>query len=75
MEFSGQVVRRDLGPGAWALVTDTGETYELNPVPPDLKQEGLRVQGVGEIREGVMTLAMIGPVLAVASFTILADDG
>ncbi|NJL00212.1 MAG: hypothetical protein HC910_06435 [Spirulinaceae cyanobacterium SM2_1_0] len=73
MNLTGRIEHRDLGTGAWVLVTDAGETYELRQAPAALKQAGQRVQVTGEIQENVMTLAMSGPVLAVQSFEPLAD--
>lgn len=64
----GQVERKGLGPGTWALVGEDGETYELKDAPSQLKQAGLKVSVTGEIRKDVMTFAMIGPVLEVQSF-------
>ena len=64
----GQVERKGLGPGVWALVGEDGETYELKDAPSGLKQAGLKVSVTGEIRKDVMTFAMIGPVLEVQSF-------
>jgi hypothetical protein len=55
--------------GTWALVTSSGEQYELlQPVPQELLQEGMQVTVTGEIRDDVMTIAAIGPVLAVQQF-------
>ncbi|MCU0542728.1 MAG: hypothetical protein MUE44_11105 [Oscillatoriaceae cyanobacterium Prado104] len=64
----GQIERKGLGPGTWALVAEDGETYELKDAPSQLKQAGLKVSVTGEIRKDVMTFAMIGPVLEVQSF-------
>ncbi len=73
MEITGRIEHRDLGTGAWVLAADTGETYELRQAPAELKQAGLKVKVAGEIQENVMTLAMSGPVLAVASFERLPE--
>ncbi|WP_448561267.1 hypothetical protein [Trichothermofontia sp.] len=70
IQVTGTIARPGIGPGTWAVVTPTGETYELKDAPPALKQVGLQVQIQGELCPEVMTLAMIGPVLAVQSFTI-----
>lgn len=71
VQVTGTIARLGLGSGTWALVSATGETYELKDVPVALKQVGLQVQLQGELRPDVMTLAMIGPVLEVQSFTIV----
>jgi hypothetical protein len=60
-----------MGPGTWALVTDSGETYELKDAPDELKKSDLKVKVEGQVREDVMTFAMIGPVLEVKSFKVL----
>ena len=65
---SGKIERKGLGPGTWALVTDSGETYELKDSPAEMQRSGLTVQVQGEIRDDIMTFAMIGPVLEVKSF-------
>ena len=70
---TGRVERRDIGPGAWALVADDGETYELQDPPAELCQTRTPVRVTGELRPEVMTVAAIGPVLAVRSFSSPAD--
>ncbi|MFP4007794.1 MAG: hypothetical protein ACLFV6_07260 [Spirulinaceae cyanobacterium] len=71
MKISGTIERKGMGPGTWALVADSGETYELKDAPEGLRQSGLKVSVEGQIREDVMTFAMIGPVLEVSSFEAL----
>jgi hypothetical protein len=73
MEIAGTIERKDIGIGAWALVAESGETYELKDAPPELCQNGLKVKITGQIREDVMTAAAIGPVLQVNSFTAIAE--
>ncbi|PSP17054.1 MAG: hypothetical protein BRC58_07450 [Cyanobacteria bacterium QS_8_64_29] len=70
---TGRVERRDIGPGAWALVADDGEAYELQDPPAELCRTQTPVRVTGELRPEVMTVAAIGPVLAVRSFSPLAD--
>jgi len=69
--FIGVVERRGVGMGAWALVADTGKVYELKNAPETLRQAFIRVEITGQIKKDVMTLAMIGPVLEVESFTVI----
>lgn len=70
----GTIQRMGFGPGTWALVSEAGESYELyQGQPDDLHQAGLRVKVQGKIRDDVMTLAMIGPVLQVDSFEVLSE--
>lgn len=65
---SGTIERKGFGMGTWALVGDDGKTYELKDAPQELCQAGVKAKVTGEIKKDVMTLAMIGPVLEVASF-------
>ena len=71
IKVTGVIERKGLGPGTWALVTDSGETYELKDAPDELKKSDLKVRVEGEVRDDVMTFAMIGPVLEVKSFKVL----
>jgi hypothetical protein len=68
----GTIQRRDIGTGAWALVTDEGTTYEiLKTADKNLLQAGQTVKVTGQVREDIMTIAMIGPVLEVTSFQVV----
>lgn len=67
---SGTVEKKGFGTGTWALVTDS-ETYELKDAPSDLCKSDQKASVTGVIRNDVMTLAMIGPVLEVESFKVL----
>lgn len=73
ISVKGTIERQEIGVGTWALVSETGEIYELKDAPPELSQSGLKVSVGGTIREDVMTLAAIGPVLEVESFEIVSD--
>ena len=68
---TGKIERKGFGPGTWALVSEGGDTYELKDAPQELRQTHAKVKVEGQIREDVMTFAMIGPVLEVQSFEIL----
>ena len=70
IQVEGTIERKDFGTGTWALVSNGGETYELHNAPKDLQKNGLMVSVKGKIRDDVMTLAMIGPVLEVKSFDL-----
>ncbi|MBD2744726.1 hypothetical protein [Coleofasciculus sp. FACHB-1120] len=74
ISVEGTIERKGLGPGTWALVTQEGETYELHKAPEDLRKSGLKVKVKGEVRNDVMTFAMIGPVLEVKSFEEVSSD-
>ncbi|KYC38086.1 hypothetical protein WA1_37680 [Scytonema hofmannii PCC 7110] len=69
---TGTIQRREIGTGAWALVTNEGTTYEiLRGADKSLLKSGQQAKVKGEIREDVMTTAMIGPVLEVESFELI----
>ena len=70
MQVTGKIEKKGFGFGTWALVTEDGTTYELKDPPQELRQAIAKVQIEGKIREDVMTMAMIGPVLEVESFQI-----
>ena len=68
---SGEVQFIEMGTGTWAIATPE-QTYELYGDPPAaLLQQGQSARITGKIRDDVMTLAMIGPVLEVESFEVL----
>ncbi|MBD2252750.1 hypothetical protein [Nostoc parmelioides] len=72
---TGKIERRNLGTGAWALVSDNGVTYEiLRGADKELLKAGQKAKVKGQVREDVMTIAMIGPVLEVKSFEVLSDE-
>ena len=71
ISVTGTIERKGMGPGTWALVTESGETYELKNAPNELKKSDLKVKVEGQVRDDVMTFAMIGPVLEVKSFKVL----
>ena len=67
--LEGKVKRLTLGMGTWAIETSSGQTYEIyRGAPQAILQDGLAVKIQGRIREDIMTLAMVGPVLQVDSF-------
>ena len=68
MKVTGKMEMKGFGFGVWALVTDDGTTYELKDYPAELEEDGLQVEVEGQIREDVMTMAMIGKVLEVKSY-------
>lgn len=74
LTVTGKISRQGFGAGTWALVSDNGETYELKDAPVALQKPDLSVKIHGQIREDVMTIAMIGPVLEVQSFEILSSS-
>ena len=71
MKVTGKIEKKDFGFGVYTLVKDDGTIYELKDYPAELEQEGIKVEIEGEIREDVMTMAMIGKVLEVKSHKLL----
>ncbi len=73
INVTGTIERKDIGTGAWALVADDGTTYEIHrAASKDLLKSGQKVSVVGQVKEDVMTFAMIGPVLEVQSFDVIS---
>jgi len=69
MTITGTVAWIEMGSGTWGLQGDDGQTYELyGSKAESLNTEGQKVSVTGKIRDDVMTMAMIGPVLEVESF-------
>jgi hypothetical protein len=72
LTVEGKIERSAMAMGTWALVTAEGSTYEIHKgAPKELLQPGLQVRAKGQVREDVMTIAMIGPVLEVKSFEVI----
>jgi len=71
MTVIGTVEKKGFGFGTWALVSENGTTYELKDPADELKQEGIKVEVKGKIRDDVMTMATIGKVLEVESYKLL----
>ncbi|HIK04509.1 MAG TPA: hypothetical protein IGS40_07305 [Trichormus sp. M33_DOE_039] len=72
---TGKIERRQLGMGTWALISDEGVTYEiLKGADKELLKAGQKAKVTGQVREDIMTIAMIGPVLEVKSFEVLSSD-
>lgn len=70
---TGTIQHRDIGTGAWALVTEDGTTYEIQKgAAKELLKPGQKVKVSGQVREDVMTLAAIGSVLQVKSFEVIS---
>jgi hypothetical protein len=69
---TGKIERRNIGLGAWAFVTDEGITYEIpKSTDKNLLKSGQTAKITGNVREDVMTTAMIGSVLEVHSFELI----
>ena len=70
MKVRGKIEKKGFGFGVWALVTAEGITYELKDPPSELARELPSVTVEGVVREDIMTIADIGPVLEIKSFEI-----
>ena len=71
IKIKGTIERREIGMGAWAVVGEDGKTYEImRGADKSLLQPGQKAEVTGDVRDDVMTAAMIGPVLEVKSFEI-----
>ncbi len=72
IKIEGKIKSALFGMGAWSLEAKNGEVYEIHqPAPSELLHDGLQVEVTGTIRDDVMSIAMIGPVLAVEHFSIV----
>lgn len=70
MRERGWVEWRDLGPGVWVLRTEAGNIYELQGWTENPPPRGL-IEVTGEQRAGVMSWAMVGPVMRVTAWRSL----
>ncbi|AFY56323.1 hypothetical protein Riv7116_3881 [Rivularia sp. PCC 7116] len=71
IKVKGTVERRDIGMGAWAFISEDGKTYEImRGADKALLQAGQKAEVTGDVREDIMSAAMIGPMLEVKSFNI-----
>ena len=71
LSLTGTIEWQELGMGVRVFVADGGITYELKDPPSEICQPQTKVKIVGQIRDDLMTLAMVGPVLEVLSFQVL----
>lgn len=71
---TGTIRRSDMGAGTWSLVTDNGNYEVYKGAPKELLKSGQKVKVKGQVREDVMTFAMIGPVLEVQSFEVISSS-
>ena len=68
MKLSGTVERVDLGAGAFVLVADDGQRYQLAGGDRGMKKPGQRIEVDGDVDANAVTNAMAGPVLRVKSY-------
>lgn len=67
-EYQGKIEFLDIESGVWVLTVSSGTHYALFRAPKDLLQEGLEVTIQGQVKEDMLTVAQVGPVLEVKSF-------
>ncbi|MDB9536128.1 hypothetical protein PN451_09830 [Dolichospermum planctonicum CS-1226] len=69
--ITGTIERRNIGLGVWAFVTEDGVTYQIpKSADKNLLKSGQKAKVTGQVRNDLMTTAMIGPVLEVHSFEL-----
>jgi len=71
-KYSGTVRRSDLEGGAWTLVSDQGVVYQLDGGGSDLLVDGVRAEVEGAIADQQMGIAMMGDILRVKGYRLLA---
>lgn len=71
IKVTGSIEQKGFGFGVWALVTDD-TTYELKDPPSELSQALSSVSIEGVVRDDIMTMAAIGPVLEIKSYEIVS---
>jgi hypothetical protein len=69
-EYQGKIEFLDIESGVWVLTVPSGQHYALFRAPKDLLQEGLEVTIQGQVKEDMLTVAQVGPVLEVKSFKL-----
>ncbi|MFM6024541.1 MAG: hypothetical protein ACKPER_16720 [Dolichospermum sp.] len=71
--ITGTIERRNIVLGVWVFVTEDGVTYQiLKSADKNLLKSGQKAKVTGEVRNDLMTTAMIGPVLEVHSFQVIS---
>ncbi|HIK26899.1 MAG: hypothetical protein N3E45_09870 [Oscillatoriaceae bacterium SKW80] len=72
ISVEGKIERKGFGTGTWAIISDNGQSYEIYQGAPNaLLKSGQKVKVTGKVRNDIMTMAMIGPVLEVQTFEVL----
>ena len=57
--------------GVWVLVGEDGRTYQISGGRSSLLKEGQRVEIDGDVDDGAVSVAMVGPVLRVRSYKVV----
>jgi hypothetical protein len=72
IQIAGTVEYIDIGPGTWAILSDTDEQYEIwQPAPEAILQEGLKVTVTAKVRDDIMSMAAISVVIEIEDFHIV----
>ena len=71
--ITGTIERRNIGLGVWIFATEDGVTYQIpKSADKNLLKSGQKAKVTGQVRNDLMTTAMIGPVLEVHSFQVIS---
>lgn len=65
--YIGTIRKLGIEGGLWALIGDDGQQYHLVEAPAGIKEDGIRVEVVGEEPKGA-SIGMVGSMLKVSSF-------
>jgi len=68
VRLSGKVEHVDVGSGAFVLVGDDGQRYQLAGGDRGMKKPGQRIEVEGEVDKEAVTTSMVGPLLRVKSY-------
>ncbi len=71
MKVKGKIDHKDLGLGAWVIVSDHGQIYEIYNPSTELCKKNQSVEITGTIKDDIVSTSMVGEILAVESFKIL----
>ena len=69
LTLTGVIKKLNIGVGTWTLKAD-GQIYELKKLPLEFKHEGLEAEITGKVLDGVMSMAMVGPIFEVQSIEV-----
>lgn len=67
MILRGILKLHQFGTRCWEFITDEGDRYELIGGDPNLYQDNTRLVVTGRIREDLMSVGNIGPILEVTT--------
>jgi hypothetical protein len=68
VKITGTVQREDLAAGAFVLVADNGQKYQLAGGDRGMKKPGARIEVEGDVDVNGVSAAMTGPIFRVKSY-------